>query len=396
MLKRILAVFVILVAASSASAQVAGSRGGGGGGGSSTITAGTTATSGCTDGGFLYSLASLIQCGANALNDGSVITFGGVAGSGENVQITNGTSTRNIFKLLDNATPVWTVADGGTITATGQYLGPAGTAANVSYGVTGGVNTGMYFRSVVLTTFTAGGVQVAEMDSTALNLGQTKSLCWYPAAFGNTATLCFSQEATAVAQIGSDVNGAATAQTLKSADGITGTDIAGSNFILAGGRGTGTGASGDIILQTSPALTTGTTAQTLEERFKIIGKQFNLTDNTIATFVVETLGDDTGGGGTIHYCVRSSNATTAADECGSADFNGIDVTAGAGGEVCTITKVGTPAQALSGATLAVTFAGTIGTDLCSFRVTADTSVATPTSLFIKYSIVHSGRPMTAQ
>lgn len=67
----------------------------GGGGGSSTITAGTTATSGCTDGGFLYSLTSLIRCGAVLTTDGTNVITASLAGSSAaNGDITiNGTTS---------------------------------------------------------------------------------------------------------------------------------------------------------------------------------------------------------------------------------------------------------------------------------------------------------------
>lgn len=179
--------------------------------------------------------------------------------------------------------------------------------------------------------------------------------------------------------------------------GGNGTDIAGADLRIAGGKGTGTGAGGDLVGLTSPALTTGTTLQTLEVRSRVVAKQFALTDNTVATFAVQTLGNDTGGGGSIEYCVYAADATTAGVECGRADFAGVDVTAGAGGEVCpNLTKVGTPLQALSGSTLTVTFTATTGTDLCNLRVTADTDIVTPVELWIKYSVVNSGRVITPQ
>lgn len=67
----------------------------GGGGGSSTITAGTTATSGCTDGGFLYSLTSLIRCGSLMVTDGTNVITASIAGSSAaNGSITiNGTTS---------------------------------------------------------------------------------------------------------------------------------------------------------------------------------------------------------------------------------------------------------------------------------------------------------------
>lgn len=121
-----------------------------------------------------------------------------------------------------------------------------------------------------------------------------------------------------------------------------------------------------------------------------------LTDNTVATFAISTLGNDTYSGGTVHYCIYVADATTAALECGSVDLAGVDVTAGAGGEVCTTPgKIGTPLQALSGATLAVTFAATTGTELCNWRVTADGNIATPVTFTMRYTIMtQSGQAIT--
>jgi hypothetical protein len=128
-----------------------------------------------------------------------------------------------------------------------------------------------------------------------------------------------------------------------------------------------------------------------------VGPTKTLADNTITTFATQTLGNDTGGGGTLHYCVYAADATTAGLECGDVDFAGVDVTTGAGGEVCpTPTKHGTPLQALSGSTLTVTFAASTGTDLCNVRVTADTNIASPVSLWITWSAPYSGRVLTAQ
>lgn len=128
-----------------------------------------------------------------------------------------------------------------------------------------------------------------------------------------------------------------------------------------------------------------------------LAPQFNLTDNTIATFAVQTLGNDTGAGGSLNYCVYASNATTAGLECGEIDYGGIDVTAGAGGEVCTTpVKQAAAFQALSGSLLTVTFAASTGTDLCNLRVTADTDIATPVELWIKYWPSPANRVLTPQ
>lgn len=122
----------------------------------------------------------------------------------------------------------------------------------------------------------------------------------------------------------------------------------------------------------------------------------NLTDNTIATFATQTLGNDTGGCETIWYTVYAGNATTAGSEGGMVTVCGTDVTAGAGGESCTASAVFGNVQNLQGSTLAVTFAVSTGTDLCNIRVTADTDIATPTSLFIKWGALAGGRTLTPQ
>jgi hypothetical protein len=192
-------------------------------------------------------------------------------------------------------------------------------------------------------------------------------------------------------------NATATAYTINGTGG-SGADNAGAALNLAGGRPTGTGRGGNVVLQAAPSGATSSTLQALEDRNYVVAQRFALTDNTIATFSTMTLGDDTVGGGTISYCVVSRDATTSASECGHVDYGGLDVTAGAGGEVCpTPTKHGTPLQILSGATLAVTFAASTGTDLCNIGVTADTNIATPAALYIVWNASNpGGRTLTPQ
>jgi hypothetical protein len=53
--------------------------------------------------------------------------------------------------------------------------------------------------------------------------------------------------------------------------GARGTDFAGGNITIAGGKGTGAGAGGDVIFSTATPTTTGTTLQTLTQRWFIKG-----------------------------------------------------------------------------------------------------------------------------
>jgi len=61
-----------------------------------------------------------------------------------------------------------------------------------------------------------------------------------------------------------------------------GTDIGGAHFTIAGGRGTGTGTPGDIILRTSNTGVTGSTVQTLVDRVRIAGGTGSVTVSSLA------------------------------------------------------------------------------------------------------------------
>lgn len=132
----------------------------------------------------------------------------------------------------------------------GFFSGAAGAVGNIATG--SGINT-----------FTDSGGTVG-FSSGSMKMRALGYMLWSSTTtiFGSD-DLVLGKDAAGTLQIGQDVNGSPVAQTLKAHDGITGTDIAGANLILAGGRGTGAGAPGQLIIQTAPALTTGTTAQTL-------------------------------------------------------------------------------------------------------------------------------------
>lgn len=119
-------------------------------------------------------------------------------------------------------------------------------------------------------------------------------------------------------------------------------------------------------------------------------------DNTITTFATMALGNDTGGCTTLWYTVYAADATTAGSEGGQFTVCGTDVTSGAGGESCTASAVFGNVQDLQGSTLGVTFAVSTGTDLCNIRVTADTNIAVPVSLYIKWGALAGGRTLTPQ
>jgi hypothetical protein len=85
--------------------------------------------------------------------------------------------------------------------------------------------------------------------------------------FGNPGDLFFARRAAASLQLGFD-SATPIAQTLGIAAGV-GTNIAGANFTIAAGRGTGTGLPGSLLFQTSTVVGSGATAQTLTTRMTL-------------------------------------------------------------------------------------------------------------------------------
>jgi hypothetical protein len=306
---------------------------------------------------------------ANAGTGGTSVVIGNGA-----TNTINGTGTVIIGSAaaITTSSGVDSMAIGRAATVTsanGIAIGAAATAANASVALGNAAQAATTSIAIGNASIAAAGELVAGSASIT------------------TSNLYFGKGKTSTTATSVTINGT----------GGSGSNNAGAALQIAGGKGTGTAAGGDLVFQTSPSIASGSTAQTLENRGIVRAQQFALTDNTIATFAVQTLGNDTGGGGTLSYCVYAADATTAGLECGEIDYAGVDVTAGAGGEVCTNpVKHGTPIQALSGSTLSVTFAATTGTDLCNIRVTADTNIATPVELWIKWSADNSGRALAGQ
>ena len=140
---------------------------------------------------------------------------------------------------------------------------------------------------------TNAGLRAGTLTTSQLQFNSGSSIAWSSNAIGAGASdtsqdTFIRRAAAATVQLGTDVNGAAVAQTLKSHDGITGTDIAGANFTLAGGRGTGAGASGNLIFQTATILGSGTTAQTLSTRLTLSQLTLTFADTVNMAFDTTT------------------------------------------------------------------------------------------------------------
>lgn len=117
----------------------------------------------------------------------------------------------------------------------------------------------------------------------------------------------FTRDSAAVMQLGSD-GASPTSYQLKSADG-TGTNTASSNLTFGGSRSTGTGAGGDVIVITSMSGSSGTSANTTQERSRIIGRFVNLTEATATNFASIALASGKVTGGTATITVWASDGT---------------------------------------------------------------------------------------
>jgi len=175
-----------------------------------------------------------------------------------------GPAYTTLLTLTSGTTPSMTGLFGeGTNAAPSVALGAAGTGLYIAngyprYAVSGAAKGGWFSVGGADTFFSVAGYDIS----------------------GNGDTL-FRREGASILQFNDDANAAIAAFTIKNADGITGTDKAGGDFIVAAGRGTGAGAPGTLIFQTSAALGSGTTAQTLATRL-IIGATGAATFGTTA------------------------------------------------------------------------------------------------------------------
>ena len=107
----------------------------------------------------------------------------------------------------------------------------------------------------------------------------------------------------------------------------TGTNTAGTSIVLAGGQGTGTGASGLVNIQVSPILGTGSTVQTLGTVMAFSGIQNNLSGtNNLASLTVTFADGSTTSTGTMRMLYLNPTINdTAASRTGS--YTGIQLDA---------------------------------------------------------------------
>jgi hypothetical protein len=188
-----------------------------------------------------------------------------------------GTTTDAGYKLDVNGTARFTGAVlGGTyngVTIAGDNnITRIGLNATVSGdgGVAIGRNTSAHRNGVAIgfNTSTSG----TNADSVAIGFTSVSAINEFVVGSGvnNCTDVYFGSGKVRTTGGGGTTSGSGVSYTINGS-GALGTDFAGGNLTLAGGKGTGTGTPGSIIFSTATVTTTGTTLQTLTERMRIDG-----------------------------------------------------------------------------------------------------------------------------
>jgi hypothetical protein len=183
--------------------------------------------------------------------------------------------------------------------------------------------------------------------------------------------------------------------TLNATSGL-GTNIIGANLQLAPGRSTGLATSGDVAIQRVPTtLGSGSANNTRRDAIRVVSKSRTLTNSTATAVVrIAGLGAHDTAGGTVVFSVRTSDGTDDGSTSGEFAWAFVNTTAGAGGETCTASLLGTNATASSAGVLTVTADTATGTDSCDLRLTSTQTVMTPTTNEVYYTVISNSRTAT--
>ncbi len=307
------------------------------------------------------------------------------------LMIDNGVVAANIFEARDNQTAVFTITDGGQITGTGKYSGP-----DTGFGFTSQSSSGLSrsnTNAVTQICESLSTICIGLDSSNILKMGSSAQIGFQSGTYNTTGLpdAFFARDGAAAIQLGADVNGAPTNQTLKAHDGITGTDRIGANLTLASGNGTGAGAGSQLNLNAPIALATGTTAQTSQNRVTVCETKI-LSNTSATTTTLATIGaaSNTLGGGEVHISVMANNGTTDfAGETQSATFSWTNKAGTFTVSTPTITASSASASAGAGsATIGFTLTG--ASSLISLKVTPVFTTIAPTLVTAYIEVINHG------
>jgi hypothetical protein len=285
-------------------------------------------------------------------------------------------------KILTANTGILT-ADGISLNS-GQLLLPNGNPTYPALSFARDTDTGFWWRGSGQIAYTGDGSnQIYFGGANALWINGSISL-------NLAGTMILGADSAAVLQLGADA-AAPVDQTIKAADG-TGTDKPGAMLTQQGGASTGTGAPGGWSVQTSTVAGTGSTANTYYDRIRAVGKVYSISNNSATALFSLAVADGVGVGGKVDYTIEVTDGTDIQVESGTVHFAAVN-------KATETWTSGTPAevslQALSGGTLATTWAADTAT-ADTFKLTLNSnSSLTPTSTLVRIVItLNSPRAIT--
>jgi hypothetical protein len=193
--------------------------------------------------------------------------------------------------------------------------------------------------------------------------------------------------------LGTIADPAPTAMTLHSS-GASGTNVAGADFRIAGGVGTGTGMGGSVQLQTAPAGSSGTTQNSLVDRIIVNAKPKTLTDATLTSLFDVSLPSGAMAGCAVEYLIECTDGTDMQSAKGRVTFSVANksgtYTAKLGAsDVAIDTEGGADVERVvaTTGTMTNTWKLVSGTDKVTLQVKSDTSL-TPTTFRVTYTIIN--------
>lgn len=280
------------------------------------------------------------------------------------------------------------LTDNGTnVISTEAFLAADGTINLPAYAFSNNSNMGMYRAGSSDLRFTVGAVDALRLTG-GNAIYPASGLIEFGSSLVSSADLFFGRRTTANLRFGAaDVNGVPVAQTISVQNAITGSNLVGSQFSLAGSLGTGTGLPAPVVIQGADAsVATGTTAQTEISRF-VNADTKNLTTGAATTLLSIPLAtlQTTGGLVFIHM-----EATDGTNQCTLDDLVTYSAENSAGVFVNQTSKMGTGSTACTAAkSLTATYAVTSATPAL-LQVTPTLTGITATRFTAVYTVMHGG------
>lgn len=239
---------------------------------------------------------------------------------------------------------------------TGSNIGAAnvavGSAAlDATTGTSAGSNTAVGANALGGVTSSASNTGIGASACVSVTTGSFNTCigAGSNAAAALTTTIALGNSATATASnqmvVGANglqitdvywsegVTNASPVDVTHNATGGSGTDIAGAGYYTAGGKGTGSGAPGEWVAQTSAPGSTGTTLQTLASRMWIEGSQKTLTAAAATAVVRIAVPQGTVTGGVFEYVVHADDGTEYQARSGRLNWQAVNK---AGTETCVV------------------------------------------------------------